>query len=92
MKDTIGNLLSQAGYNEVKSDTETDVYGSVYCIYALGRKRFMIQWDSEEDFGSVEFWQSDNMWVTIEPIIVDESEQNFNNGLSELCQVINAKL
>ena len=57
IKSNITKLLSNAGYEEGKPDTEIDYCGSIYCIYASGKKRFMIQWDGEEGFGSVESWQ-----------------------------------
>ncbi len=84
--------LSTAGYEEDKPDTELDYCGSMHCIYALGEKRFMIQWDGEEGFGSVESWQGNNSWVMLEPIVPEGTEQNFTNNLTALCQVVKGQL
>ena len=80
------------GYEEDKPDTEVDYCGSMHCIYASGTKRFMIQWDGEEGFGSVEYWQGDNIWVMLEPIVPEGTEQEFTNNLTALCQVVKAQL
>ena len=85
-------MLTKAGYEEDKPDTELDYCGSMHCIYASGENRFMIQWDGEEGFGSVESWRDNNTWVMLEPIVPEGSEQDFNNNLTALCQVIKAQL
>lgn len=92
IKNHIAELLSKAGYEEVKPDTETDYCGSVHCIYAAGENQFMISWDAEEGFGSVESWQGNNTWVMLEPIVPEGTEKDFHNNLTALCQVIQAQL
>ena len=92
IKTIIVDLLSKAGYEEDKPDTNLDCYGSIHCIYAAGESRFMIQWDGEEGFGSVESWQGDNSWVMLEPIVPESIEQEFNINLEALCKVVKARL
>ncbi|WP_346837034.1 hypothetical protein [Microbulbifer sp. SAOS-129_SWC] len=92
IKSNIAGLLLESGYSEDKPDTEIGYCGSMHCIYASGEKRFMIQWDGEEGFGSVESWQGDNTWVMLEPIVPEGTEQDFNNNLTALCQVVLAQL
>jgi hypothetical protein len=92
IKDSLIDLLYQAGYKEDKPDTELDYCGSVHCIYASGEKRFMIQWDGEEGFGSVEPWQGNNVWTMPEPIVPEGTEQDFDNNLSAPCLAIKAEL
>jgi hypothetical protein len=52
----------------------------------------MINWDGEEGFGSVESWQGNNIWVMLEPIVPESTEQEFNKNLTALCQVVKAQL
>ena len=92
IKSSIAEILSKAGYEEDKPDTDLDYCGSMHCIYASDDKRFMIQWDGEEGFGSVESWQGNNTWVMLEPIVPEGTEQDFNNSLTALCQVVKAQL
>lgn len=92
IKNEVVGFLSQAGYKEDKPDTELDYCGSVHCIYASGEKRFMIQWDGEECFGSVESWLGDNTWKMLEPIVPGGTQQDFDSNLAALCLVIKAQL
>lgn len=92
IKSNISCLLYEAGYEEDKPDTEIDYYGSVHCIYALGEKRFMIQWDGEEGFGSVKSWQGNNTWVMLEPIVPEGADQDFNKNLTALNKAVKAQL
>ncbi len=88
IKDTIAELLVPLGYQEDKPDTDLDYCGSIHCIYASGKKRFLIQWDGEEGFGSVESWQNDNTWLMLEPIMPEAIESEFNKNLAAICQTI----
>lgn len=92
IKRNIAEILTKAGYEEDKPDTELDYCGSMHCIYASGEKRFMIQWDGEEGFGSVGSWHGNNTWVMLEPIVPEGTEQEFNNNLTALCQAVKAQL
>ena len=92
LKRPIKDLLSGEGYIEVKPDTKIDDGGSEHCIYASGEKRFMIQWDGEEGFGSVESWQGSNTWIMLEPIVPVGTEQDFNRNLQDLCGTIKCLL
>lgn len=92
IKRNIAEILTKAGYEEDKPDTELDCCGSLHCIYASGEKRFMIRWDGEEGFGSVESWQGSNTWVMLEPTVLEDAEHDFNNNLTDLCQVVKALL
>ena len=92
IKNAVVESLSTFGYKEDKPDTELDYCGSMHCIYACGEKRFMIQWDGEEGFGSVESWQGNNTWSMLEPIVPESSEQEFSKNLTNLCLTIKAQL
>lgn len=88
IKAAVVSLLASAGYAEIKPDTELDYCGSKHCIHALGDKRFMIAWDGEDGYGSVEYWLEDDGWVTLEPIVSEAAEKDFNKNLELLCSVI----
>ncbi|EHK6028777.1 hypothetical protein IO699_004987 [Vibrio parahaemolyticus] len=92
IKNEVSNILIPLGLSESKSDTETDMYGSVYCIYSCGEKRVMIEWNGEEGFGSVSLWQGNNNWVSLEPIVLEGSESEFTQSLEELCKVVREQL
>ncbi|MCR8924337.1 hypothetical protein NO559_16300 [Dasania sp. GY-MA-18] len=92
IKNAVVELISPLGYQEDKPDTELDYCGSMHSIYASGEKRFMIQWDGEEGFGSVEIWQGNNTWVLLKPIVPEAKEIDFNKNLTALCLQIKAQL
>ncbi|MCG9599231.1 hypothetical protein L1D15_21310 [Vibrio sp. Isolate25] len=80
----MAEILVEVGFKEVKPDTDLDSCGSIHSIYASYDSRFMIQWDGEERFGSVEFWEDDS-WKMLEPIVPEGSVQIFDNNLAALC-------
>lgn len=88
IKAAVVPLLASAGYAEIKPDTELDYCGSKHCIHALDDKRFMTLWDGEDGCGLVEYWLEDDGWVTLEPIVPEAAEKDFNNNLDLLCSVI----
>ncbi len=92
IKNAVVEILSLYSFSEDKADTETDYYGSIHCIYASGDKRFMISWDGGEGFGSVEYWEGNNSWSSIDPIVPEASEEVFNKVLSALCESVKHKL
>jgi hypothetical protein len=92
IKKAVVELISPLGYQEDKPDTELDYCGSMHCIYVSGEKRFMIQWDGEEGFGSVESWQGNNTWALLDPIVPEAKELEFNKNLAALCLQIKAQL
>ena len=84
LKSRIKDILIERGYKEVKPDTYIDYYGSMHSIYASGNYRFMIQWDGEEGFGSVEYWEHDS-WKLLEPIVPEGFKEAFDSNLEALC-------
>ncbi len=44
----------------------------------------MIQWDGEEGFGSVEYWEHDS-WKLLEPIVPEGFKEAFDSNLEALC-------
>ncbi len=92
IKNAVVELLAPSGYQEDKPDTDLDYCGSIHCIYTSGKKRFLIEWDGEEGFGSVELWQDDNTWSMLEPIVPEAIESKFNKNLAALCQTIQGYL
>ena len=91
IKIEILKLLKPLGYKEAKSDTELDYYGSLHSIYTREEKRFMIQWDGEEGFGSVESWKN-NTWTMLISIVPESTETEFKNNISALCNELKLQL
>ena len=84
IKNRIAEILIPLHYAEISENTERDCYGSIDSIYAKGENRFMIQWDGEEGFGSVEVWQKTH-WVQLKSIVPESGKEEFNKSLSNLC-------
>ncbi len=91
LKSRVAEILVKEGYKEVKPDTDIDYCGSIHSIYALSDSRFMIQWDGEERFGSVEIWEGGS-WKMLEPIVPEGSAQIFDNNLAALCLNVESHL
>lgn len=92
IKAAVVPLLASAGYTEIKPDTDVNYFGSMHCIHAFGDKRFMIAWDGEGGYGSVEYWLEDDGWVTLEPIVPEAAEKDFNKNLELLCSAMKKQL
>ena len=84
IKSEILRILVPLGYKEVKSDTELNYCGSLHSIYCKGDKRFMIQWDGEEGFGSVESW-SNKTWKMLNTIVPESSDDEYSVNIKALC-------
>ncbi|MGF1733654.1 hypothetical protein [Photobacterium kasasachensis] len=84
IKKELARVLAEFGFQEVKPDFETDCYGSTYCIFANREKRYMILWDGEERFGSVEAWEN-SCWIALDTIVTESNELEFRLALSTLC-------
>ncbi len=91
IKQKVVELLSPLGFEEMVEDTDSDYYGSRYCIHANHEKRFMIQWDGEEGFGSVESWASES-WTMLKTFVPESTEKEFNNNLKSLCEELKTYL
>jgi hypothetical protein len=84
IKKPIVELLLNNGYRECTKDTETDYCGSMQCIYANGKSRFMLFWDGEEGFGGVEEYKGNGQWEMLKPIVPESGEDLFQKNISEL--------
>lgn len=91
IKKEVLKLLEPQGYIETKPDTELGYYGSIHSIYKKGKKRFMVQWDGEEGFGSVEFWSNDT-WTMLKTIVPESTETEFKNNITVLCSELELQL
>ncbi len=91
IKNRIVALLSPLGFEEDKPDTETDYCGSIHSIYANADNRFMILWDGEEGFGSVESWKNEK-WTMLNNIVPESTEEEFDNNLAALITEIKSQI
>ena len=91
IKQKIVGVLSPLGFVEVVGDTDLDYCGSRHCIHANNDKRFMIQWDGEEGFGSVESWVNES-WIMLKTIVPESAESEFNIHLNSLCEELKTYL
>ncbi len=91
IKNRVLELIVPLGYEEAKPDTELDYCGSMHSIYTNGEKRFMIQWDGEEGFGSIEAW-ANNKWTLLETIVPEATEIEFENNIVALCKELKSNL
>ncbi|MBF7074607.1 hypothetical protein ISG33_14470 [Glaciecola sp. MH2013] len=92
LKEQIVNLLTRNGFDETHPHTNSDVYGSMYCVYSKNDERFMIEWDGEEGFGNVQRWLGDNQWEILKPLIVESSREAFDSQINALLKVITTHL
>lgn len=78
-------ILESLNYKEVVVDKETDEIGSIYSIFTFEEKRFLLQWDAEEDFFSIERW-IDDKWSNLKSKVVKSNEDNFEKSILKLEQ------
>ena len=92
IKKTVAEMLIQNGYTESQKDVDSDVYGSMFCVYSLLDQRFMIEWDGEEGFGNVQQWLGEGQWKMLKPIVLEGKSDDFNSSLNDLLPTIRATL
>lgn len=80
IKSKVLEVLSPLGFSEEKPVTAD---GSMQCILSKGDRKFMVQWDVEENFGWVESWV-DGDWVMLESIVPESPEPEFAGHLDSL--------
>jgi hypothetical protein len=76
-------ILEPLNYEEVIIDKETDEMGSVYSIFTLVEKRFLLQWDGEEYFFSIEKWENEQ-WSMLKNKVLKSHEDNFEKSIQAL--------
>lgn len=85
IKNAVKEILLPLGFSESFPDSDADYCGSRYSIFSLREKRFMVEWDGEEDSGSLSHWQGEKYWVQLEPIIPESTEPEFSKALEAAC-------
>lgn len=81
IKGKVVEVLSPLGFSEEQPDLAEGKV--IRCILSKGDKKFMVQWDGEENFGWVESW-SDGDWVMLESIVPESAEPEFTGHLDSL--------
>lgn len=82
IKSKVLEVLSPLGFSEEQPAT-ADGNGPLHCILAKGGRKFMVQWDGEENFGWVESWV-DGDWVMLESIVPESPDAEFAGHLDSL--------
>ena len=74
-------------FTQESENLEVDYYGSMQCILVSNDHRLLVQWDGEEGFGFVEYW-NDGEWKNFETTIPENEAAVFQTNIKKLCSEI----
>ena len=73
-------ILVELGFQEEVSDRELDTIGSKQAIFVRGETRIMLEWDGEEKFGGIDYWDGED-WKEVGEGIPAFDDDQFSKNL-----------
>ena len=91
IKESLGQVLTQAGYREDSESTEVDCYGSICTHYASESGYAKLGWDGIGGYGYASLLGS-NGWRDLERKVFEAGEPNFSAAIESLCNQLTQEL
>ena len=92
LRNSIEPIFERHGFGMEAEELHPNVFGSAFCVFSRGKRKFRVIWDGKDGCGVVQVLSAPNSWSDLLTRVPESRESDFERIASVLAQSLETEL